>query len=342
MLIAVKVPSTVGGARVTSRDELAHSDASSPTSARPLIEELLHGLVRPNGGAMWTATLLHVADLMGIQEKTARQALFRLAAGEMIVATRCGRATRWTVTGPELHPPPAPWAHEWDEHWVTLSIMVPESERRVRHHLRERLSRLRFGSPRPGVWVAAGAAAEQAANRVIADLGLASHTLCCVGRLGALHDARDLVRRSWDLDTQRQRLAEFIAAVRTMDATGPMGHVRAFAMVRQAWAGVVETDPCLPAVLLPDGWPGVEAHDLFRERERAWLPTALRQWAELDRRLSPVRHPGALPDDTRPKGGRVVRAGPGATHRGEAFALPAQHDVPGRHPASPRRSGACG
>jgi hypothetical protein len=142
----------------------------------------------------------------------------RLSVDKVIAATRAGRATRWSLTDAGLDALAA-WSRrmrrdrDWDGLWVTVTATVPESERNLRRRLRERMSELGFGSPRPGLWIAPGAAAEASSNTVLDELGLADRSLCWVGRVGTLHTAADLVRRSWDLTALPQHYTDFIATV---------------------------------------------------------------------------------------------------------------------------------
>ena len=61
---------------------------------------VLGEFVLPSGSSPWTSTLLHVAGGLGLEEKSARQALARLAAGVGIVPRRSGRRARWGRTQP--------------------------------------------------------------------------------------------------------------------------------------------------------------------------------------------------------------------------------------------------
>jgi len=73
-------------------------------SARSVLLTILGEFVLPTGEAPWTATLLHVAAGLGLAEKSARQALARLAAQpEEIIRLREGAAGTTRVS--RLPPP---------------------------------------------------------------------------------------------------------------------------------------------------------------------------------------------------------------------------------------------
>jgi phenylacetic acid degradation operon negative regulatory protein len=69
-------------------------------SARSLLLTILGEFVLPADEPPWTSALLHVAWGLGLEEKSARQALARLAAGGWITAHRAGRRVRWALTPP--------------------------------------------------------------------------------------------------------------------------------------------------------------------------------------------------------------------------------------------------
>lgn len=44
-------------------------------------------------------------------------------------------------------------ATEWDGRWLVLSVTVPETQRKLRHHLQNRLLWAGLGLPAPGEWL---------------------------------------------------------------------------------------------------------------------------------------------------------------------------------------------
>jgi len=161
-----------------------------PASARSLLLTILGEFVLPSDEPPWTATLLHVAGGLGLEEKAARQALARLAADGWITAHRAGRRVRWALTRPghELLAEGAARIYSfgrdapaWDGRWLVLLVTVPESRRQLRHKLRTRLTWAGFGSPLPGVWVSPHPAREAEAKQVTEQLGLSAETFSFTG-----------------------------------------------------------------------------------------------------------------------------------------------------------------
>ena len=132
-------------------------------SARSLLLTVLGEFVHPRHASVWTATLLEALGALGVEEKSARQALTRTAAEGLL----------------DLHPARPPGAvgadparratlleegtrriygfmrerHPWDGRWLVLSVPIPETQRQLRHRLRTRLTWLGLGSPTSGLWV---------------------------------------------------------------------------------------------------------------------------------------------------------------------------------------------
>ena len=84
--------------QVRGRPSLPRRHDGGYGSARSLLLTILGEFVLPSGEPPWTSTLLHVAGGLGLEEKSARQALARLAADGWITAHRSGRRVRWALT----------------------------------------------------------------------------------------------------------------------------------------------------------------------------------------------------------------------------------------------------
>jgi hypothetical protein len=67
--------------------------------ARSLLLTVLGEFVLPRGGEVWTGTLVTALGTLGVEEKSARQALSRTAAEGLLEPARHGRRVRWSLTG---------------------------------------------------------------------------------------------------------------------------------------------------------------------------------------------------------------------------------------------------
>jgi len=263
---------------------------STRPSARSLLLTILGEFVLPSDEPPWTATLLHVAGGLGLEEKAARQALARLAADGWITAHRAGRRVRWALTRPghELLAEGAARIYSfgrdapaWDGRWLVLLVTVPESRRQLRHKLRTRLTWAGFGSPLPGVWVSPHPAREAEAKQVTEQLGLSAETFSFTGPFAGIGAQRSLVEQAWHLGDLAARYGEFLAAFG--DLRPAPGDETLSAQVRlvHEWRRFPLADPGLPRELLPPDWIGARAAAVFSGQHRAWEPAARARWQEL-------------------------------------------------------------
>jgi phenylacetic acid degradation operon negative regulatory protein len=254
-------------------------------SARSLLLTLLGEYVLPSGGPAWTTAFVDVLGGLGVDPAAARQALARTASAGWLAAERDGRRTRWRLTdaGSQLLSDGArriygfaPSSTAWDGRWLVLLASVPERRREARHALRTRLAWAGFGSPAPGVWISANAAAEADAKQVLAGLGLDGEAASFVGPFGGIGSAPELVARAWDLAAVARHYEEFLALVAGLAPAGGPATLLAQARLVHAWRRMPLIDPQLPAELLPPGWVGARAAEVFHGRHEQWAPAARR------------------------------------------------------------------
>ena len=78
----------------------------------------------------------------------------------------------------------------WDGRWLVVSVAIPESQRRLRHRLRTRLTWLGLGMPTPGLWVSPDATKAPLVREVVADLGLQDRAFAWAGPVVDTGDER--------------------------------------------------------------------------------------------------------------------------------------------------------
>ncbi len=77
---------------------MSRRHAAGAASARGVLFTILGEFVLPGGGQAWTSALIEAMRRLGIEEKSARQALMRTAADGWLLSERLGRRTRWRLT----------------------------------------------------------------------------------------------------------------------------------------------------------------------------------------------------------------------------------------------------
>jgi phenylacetic acid degradation operon negative regulatory protein len=254
---------------------------------------VLGEFVLPDGGSVWTGTVLDGLGLLGVEEASARQALARTSGRGLLAAERIGRRTRWSLSeraqvvltegaariyGHGLDHP------GWDGRWLLVLTTVPEQNRHLRAGLRNRMTWAGLGQVGPGVWVTPWSQHEADVEAILNDLELADGSLSWVGSPGALGHVEHRVEEIWDLDAIADDYDAFMAAAESEDPASPDESFAALVRLVHDWRHFPAADPGVPEALLPSGWPVREAAALFRERRKKWSPAAWRYWREAERR----------------------------------------------------------
>ena len=262
----------------------------SATSARSLLLTVLGEFVQPRDEAVWTQVLLDVLGELGVEQKSGRQALARTAAEGLLSSDRSGRRVRWslTATGSQLLSAGAQRIYSfgsspagWDGRWLVLLVSVPESRRQLRHRLRTRLAWAGLGTPAPGVWLSPDPDKQIEVAEVIHELALEEVTSSFVGAFGQIGQERELVAQAWNLAGVEAAYQDFIATFSAAEPSTPRDVLRDQIHLVHAWRRFPFLDPQLPTELLPGGWAGAKAAELFHERHERWDAVARRHWHSL-------------------------------------------------------------
>jgi phenylacetic acid degradation operon negative regulatory protein len=259
-------------------------------SARSLLMTILGEFVLPREEPAWTSTLVDALGMFEVEEKSARQALARIAAEGWLSPDRVGRRVRWSLTGPgrRLLVEGAERIYgfgsgepNWDGRWLIVLVSIPESLRDLRHRLRTRLSWAGFGSPAPGVWITPRPGAEADAKLILDELALTGQAMSFVASYGALGAESDMVAAAWDLGGVAERYRAFIDEFGALRPRTPDDVFRAQTRLVHEWRRFPFLDPQLPAVLLPPHWIGTTATELFNDRHNRWRDAAQDHWTGL-------------------------------------------------------------
>jgi len=157
--------------------------------------------------------------------------------------------------------------------WLIVMFSVPESERDKRHALRSHLTRLGFGNAAAGVWVAPATLYDETLA-VLERAGLAAYTEFFRGDYLGVGSESSRVAQWWDLDEIGSAYRSFLADVGEADTTDPEKAFAAYVPMLTEWRRLPYLDPGLPAGLLPQDWPGGEAHERFARMDSSLQPLA--------------------------------------------------------------------
>lgn len=272
------------------RPAFGRRHALGNTSARSLLLTVLGEFVLPRSQPVWTSAFVEVLARLGVEEKSARQALARSASEGWLLPERVGRRTRWSLTphgrrllseGAERIYSFQAAQHAWDGRWLLLMVSVAESDRRRRHQLRTRLSWAGFGSPAPRLWVSPQVTHEDEARRILQELALVGTAMSFTARFGDIGREQTIVDQAWDLDDLSERYEEFVEEFAVLRPAPGDAVLLAQIRLVHAWRRFPFLDPQLPTELLPPNWVGIRASDLFQDRHKAWHDDAQAHWADL-------------------------------------------------------------
>lgn len=279
-----------GSAATRSRPTVSRRREISGGSARSLLMTILGEYVLPTGEPVWTSTLVEVLGMLGVEEKSARQALARTAAEGWLSSDRVGRRVRWNLTGPgrrllvegaERIYGFGSGEHPWDGRWLVVLVSVPETMRDLRHKLRTQLSWAGFGSPSPGVWITPRTEAESDAKIILDELALSDQAMSFVADYGSLGNELDMVAAAWNLADVAERYEQFIDEFSGLHPRTPDAVLQAQTRLVHEWRRFPFLDPQLPRELLPPKWSGTTATNLFNAKHAEWRDQAQQQWREL-------------------------------------------------------------
>jgi phenylacetic acid degradation operon negative regulatory protein len=255
---------------------------------KSLILDLYGAYIRRLGGWMAVSNLIVLMGQLGVDEQAVRSAVSRMTRRGLLAQERLEG-----VRGYRLSDEAARVVAEGDRRifatiqparledgWIVVAFSVPEDERDRRHVLRSRLTWMGFGMLANGVWMAPRRMLPEFRDTV-RRLEFERYVHVFDGTYAGFEELERLVRRCWDLDGLRAMYREFLsefAPVRRRWAKGPAepDEARAFVdytSVLDRWRRFPYLDPGLPVELLPSGWEGRAAADLFFElRELLELP----------------------------------------------------------------------
>lgn len=252
-----------------------------------LFGDYLLGRARP----VWVGSLILLLGRLGMSAPATRTALSRMTARGWLVATRRGgrgyyglspRGRRLLEEGRQriYHPP----RHAvWDGGWYLIAYSIPETRRRLRDSLRSQLSWLGCGALTNGLWITPHDVRHEVAD-IARRLKVTRNVEIFRGEHTGFSSAPELVAQCWDLAEVNHNYRRFIERWEPQLAhCGKCRHAgeevahgrfarpctspedcfaRRFELVH-AYRAFPAIDPFLPAALLPEGWLGDRAAELF-------------------------------------------------------------------------------
>ncbi|KAF0846682.1 PaaX domain-containing protein, C- domain protein [Nocardia caishijiensis] len=213
-----------------------------PVSARSAVIRIL---IAADSPTMTSSEICAATTAVGYPEATVRVAVSRMVASGELARDDRGytldpvlRARRTELAAPPDHP--------WDGDWEQVVITAAGRPSAERSALRTRLMSLRLAELREGVWLRPA----NLVREIPADL--ADITLHF--RVRPVEEPADLAAALWPLAEWSARAEALLDAIESPDPAAR------FAAVSAA-LDLLTTDPALPGVLQPEGWPVAALRD---------------------------------------------------------------------------------
>jgi len=249
--------------------------------ARSALFDLYGDHLRSRGARAPVAALVRLLAPLGITAPAVRTAVSRMARQGWLDAVRLPGGAGYELTPRAVgrldeaagriyrHGDPG-----WDGRWHVV-VVERVRERARRDRLRAALGYLGYAPIDDTAWISPRPSRELesllAAERVRAERFAASYD----------GDARGLVARAWDLDGLSHAYEGWLAVAAALVApAGPAARDEVIFAARSRlvheWRKFLFRDPGLPAELLPAGWAGHKAAEVFDAESARLLPAASR------------------------------------------------------------------
>lgn len=276
-------PSTAAGPRALGVIGGPNADTSQAGRPSYLIMDVCGAFMRPLGGWFPVSRLIVLMGELGVDEQAVRSAVSRITKRGLLEPE-----ARDGVRGYRLSPSAVPLLDDADRRifanpsrgtigdgWVLVAFSVPEEDRDKRYLLRSRLSWLGFGMHSNGLWLAPAWLTDELEDS-IRQMGFEQYVTVFRAQHRGFGDPRSLVERCWDLSGLRQMYTDFLARwqpvrhkwQRSLRADDGEAFVD-YTLLLNQWRKFPYLDPGLPLEILPPGWEGQRAAEVFFDlRER--------------------------------------------------------------------------
>jgi phenylacetic acid degradation operon negative regulatory protein len=241
---------------------------------RAIVFDLFGDHLRYHGGAARLQALTELLEIFGVGESTTRVVLARMRREGWFATEREGRQTVYSLTDSSWqllddgrtrifdrrHGP-------WDGQWRMVIYGAAERDRADRDRLRRMLSWLGFGPLAPATWLSPHPRLDDVARALSSSPTTKVDLLTC--RSADRSADREMAARCWDLEGLGRDYAAFVDRLAALPPAGTLAQLPGEEALRlriglvSAYRAFPFRDPDLPAELLPEGWPGRRAHEMF-------------------------------------------------------------------------------
>ncbi len=257
----------------------AATTGTAPNELTTPTRSFIYGLA-DEAGYIHAGSLFTAAEAAGFSTTKLRLAIKRMSDTGLLTSSGRGRKADIQLTGAGLDQrrPDLFWTafayrldaglHLWDGQWHLAAFEIPEQQRAARDALRNQIRELFGASLSSGLylspyawepWLITVAEAHDVSHRVtIVETATLHH--------GGTSDRKDIAASLWpihELDTDYQRFIDRWEPVVTAVPDDEAAAVRIAFEAAAQFAAVFGNDPLLPTELLPSGFAGPPARQLY-------------------------------------------------------------------------------
>jgi phenylacetic acid degradation operon negative regulatory protein len=243
---------------------------------RSIVFDLFGDYVRYEGGEIRLRALNTLLACFDIGESTARVVMARLRREGWFDSRREGRETLYALNDKSWRLLDEGRSRifergrgAWEREWYMVIYSVPEAERALREELRKELSWLGFGPLASSTWISPRDRLTEVGEHFAAETAIRLDLLRC--QSSGLARDREMAARCWDLESLN---ADYQSLLRTYlprmsdyrrGRVSPQTALVERMQLAHDYRMFPFRDPDLPEELVPAGWKGHEAHEMFLE-----------------------------------------------------------------------------
>ncbi|MFY7001994.1 phenylacetic acid degradation operon negative regulatory protein PaaX [Acinetobacter pittii] len=257
-------------------DSVVKNETLSGTS---LISTIFGDSVLHRGGNISLASLIHLLELFGFNDRAVRTSVFRLVKNDWLCSDKIGRTSFYRITDSSrstyLQAEQRIYndqMKEWDHYWDLILMSSLDTENKAL--LKKELEWLGFANISTNLMAYPGCNRIEL-QRLLVDLNMSEQVVVFKAEtLQLFNNSVDtigrMLRTNWPIDELRQRYLQFLDIFREigvllMQENEQLEPVQAFqirTLLIHYYRRILLKDPALPLELLPTDWPAISARTL--------------------------------------------------------------------------------
>lgn len=229
------------------------------------------------GGEIWVGSLIELMKQFGVSESSVRGAIFRMVQNNLLEVRKVGKKSYYSATSQGrvdegVSRVYATQNHMWDQKWRILTYSFPEEKREIRNKIRKELIWTGFGNLTNSTLVTPNPVEDQV-KEMIRVYGIEEYAFLFTSSSIVTHDNQSIIDIGWDLNMVSDEYQTFIdkftpkfEELREKALNNTLKDEECFierTVLVHEYRKFLFQDPGFPRDLLPEGWIGIKARELF-------------------------------------------------------------------------------